>query len=160
FIAADIAEALTRQPENDPDDWDRHPRSIWEDDHGDPWRNAQRPYDVFLERAVPNLAVGSYVLFQRAAVHESFAIDEVGDETLSAFSLTGRATGLSLSDTTGKESNVFLPRRTAVHVQSEPLALAPIPIGELIEDRGSDPSAAPAGAGAIELDRMMVGLAV
>jgi predicted phage baseplate assembly protein len=152
-MANDIASALTTVPgAGNSEDWDAHPRTIWQDSRGISWA-ANRDFDVFLERAVQQVAAGSWVMLERGSMRQAFPITATGEETLPEFSITGRSTGLKLNLPGQSESGNFLVRRTSVYVQSELLPFTPMPVNDPIGP------AAPAGAQAIQLDRMVVGLA-
>ena len=152
-MTADIAYWLTAQPSPDLNDWDANPRSVWEDSKG----NDRTAFDVFLERAVQKVVPGGWALFEGASSQEAYRVGDVGEQTLTDFSLTGRATGLDLvTGALGRDRSLKV-RETTAYVQSEALPLAPLPVLDPIEDRSGG---APEGAFAIQLDRMVLGLSL
>ena len=161
MLAKVIAQAMTAQPDPDPDDWDQNPRSIAQGSSGETWASTSA-YDVFLERVVTQLIPGGWVVFKDATRAAPFLITKVGETTLTSFATTARATGLrlDLAPGWGGEQALFGfdVRRTTASVQSASLPLVELPVPNLIERRPAD--AAPSGAVALELDRMVVGLAV
>lgn len=68
-------------------------------------------------------------------------------------------TGTGATGSTGTAAqSALLVRKTSVYVESEELALAPLPVLDSLDDRSG--SGSPLGAFAIELERMVLGLAV
>jgi hypothetical protein len=153
-FADELTRAISGKPPVDSDDWDAHPRSIWQDSHGVSWLGANRPFDTFLERALPNL-VGGWVLFEVPSSVKAFEIVKVGEQTLTEFSIAARATGLRLAIASSEKHSTFMVRSTTAHVQSEALPLAALPVIDPLEDASATPAR---GASALELDRMVLGL--
>jgi hypothetical protein len=127
------------------------PRRIWTDSQGVP----NTPH-AYLERAVPEVTRASWVVFdapeEAAAVYSVF---DAREASRADYGLSGRAMGLTLASDSGEAltaapSANFPFRTSTAHVASQKLALADLPIDS------------PVGPGdtAIELDRMVLGLAI
>lgn len=132
------------------------------------WRNSLKtgsetspPYysgaDLYLERAVPEVVTNSWVVLEGPTNnYEAFRVAQITEESVNGFSLSGKATGLTLSrDGTTKITNndndkktSFTVRQTTAFVQSDRLVLADLPI--------EDPVAQ--GAKELQLDRMVMEL--
>lgn len=93
---------------------------------------------IFLERSLPGLAKGQWILLVSAAAEDTpFRIHSVVERSLAEFNLTGKASGLRLVEVQeNKEVNVgkddpihrYKLRETTVHSGSYPLRLAPLAI--------------------------------
>lgn len=117
--------------------------------------------DCFLERPVPGLVAGGWVVLERPSrVLTPFRLLQAGDASLVGFGLSARTTGLTLAaadsgtelgDDDADKPTAFDVRRTTGHVLSERITLAQLPIDD------------PLGAGTVEdvsltLDQMVLGL--
>jgi hypothetical protein len=152
-MSDDVVKVVSRRG-SESDDWDAHPRTIWQDSHGALWKSSSRPFDTFLERAVTNVVDG-WVLFEHPSEVKAFEIERVGEQTLAEFAITARATGLRLKLTAADKDSTFLVRSTTAHVESAPLPLSPLPVLDLLQDSSVTPAR---GAVALQLDRMVLGL--
>lgn len=143
---------------SDSGDWDSG-RSIWQDENGADYAADATTYvgmQVFLERTVPGVRPGGWVVFQQGSQLKPFQIAAVADTSLVEFGLTGKATGLALYEATTTSApdptasdNQFGFRTTTAYVQSDALTLAETPIDPVIH----------AGALSIMLDRVVLGIA-
>ncbi len=110
--------------------------------------------DVYLERSVQGLLSGGWAVFELpTADYSIYRVAAVNETSLSAFSMSGKANGLRLTNPDGSAPNRrsdLTVRRATAHVQSESLPLAELPILDTVEptDRG------------ITLDRLALGLRV
>ncbi len=110
--------------------------------------------DVYLERSVQGLLSGGWGVFELpTADYSIYRVAAVNETSLSAFSMSGKANGLRLTNPDGSDPNRrsdLTVRRATAHVQSESLPLAELPILDTVEptDRG------------IMLDRLALGLRV
>lgn len=129
--------------------------TIWEDSQRQK-RNI-RGLDVFLERPVPEIVPGGWVIFIDPAVEElqqgkPFRVVNVAELSIADFSIAARSTGMGLRSFRGEpivESDVpFHVRTSSAFVQSERLLLVDLPYDELVlaEDKQ------------IMLDRLVLGL--
>jgi predicted phage baseplate assembly protein len=118
------------------------------------------PADAYLERSFPDVAGGSWALFEASSGGRftPFWVRDVLDRSVTGFTLSGKVTGLRLADATGKsltDDDTAKPPRFGIgtitaHIQSQPLTLAGLPI--------EDPLAA--GDTQLELDGLVLGLQV
>lgn len=121
-------------------DWE-----IWKD----PLTNENySPANIYFERTVPGIVKSSWVVFKSSDPLETkvYRVVGVSEASLTGFALSGKATGLELTeDLYGKHEPLtpqdigtqprFAVRKTTAFVQSERLGLAEIPIDEPV--RGS-----------------------
>jgi predicted phage baseplate assembly protein len=127
------------------------PRTIWTDSQG---QNV--PPSAYLERPVAGVSRGSWTVFDAPeAKAEVYGVFDARETSRADYGLSGRAMALTLATDSGaarttKPSTLFPFRSTTAHVASKKLALADLPID------------APVAAGdtSIELDRMVIGLAI
>ncbi|HSW19048.1 MAG TPA: putative baseplate assembly protein [Ramlibacter sp.] len=131
-------------------------RRIWTDSQGTPNLSSTvlPPCHALLERPVPKLAPGSWMVFdapsESATAYPLFDAREV---SRADYGLSGRATALRLADGSGQPrsatpSEDFLFRDTTAHVASRRQPLAELPIEAPVE----------AGSKRIELSTMVLGL--
>ncbi|MCC7373480.1 MAG: putative baseplate assembly protein [Verrucomicrobiales bacterium] len=112
--------------------------------------------DVFLERALPSLTAGGWAVFERigGASPSVFRVTGVRESSLTAFGMSGKASGLALAQANGAalttKDAAFTVRGSTAHVQSERLDLAPLPFDEAVS----------AQSGSITLEGMVLGLRV
>ncbi|WP_326538113.1 putative baseplate assembly protein [Pseudorhodoferax sp.] len=132
-------------------------RSIWEDSQGVDHLNNTRypPCHALLERPVPRLAPGSWMVFDSPSVAATtYALYDARESARADFGLSGRAmalrlagsNGAPLSSTPGQD---FKFRDTTAHVASRRQPLAELPIEAPVA----------AGSTRIELSTMVLGLA-
>ncbi|MCR0982761.1 baseplate J/gp47 family protein [Roseomonas populi] len=133
-----------------PVDWDSVGRTLdylWDgnalvrDGDGAPRRDNTR---VPLDHAYSGIGPGSLALLEEGGTATVFGVAAVGDRSAVAFSLSARVTELNLGE--GVALGGFGRRGTAVHCDSEPLALADAPVEE------------PVAGGTVLLDRIYLGL--
>lgn len=153
-IGNQIKPKVTLGDDFDPDWDDDGGRSIWTDSLTN-YYSAGDIFDVYLERALPDVVRNSWTIFVSSkAGPTAYLITEVGEASLADFGLSARATGLKLAKpggvalTTADKSASFKFRRTTAHVQSEALPLDRLPIEEPIAQ----------GTTALLLDRMVLEL--
>mgnify|MGYP001089559810 FL=1 len=130
-------------PEAYPLDWEPggKPVKIWTDSQGvsltGEGENDQRePVDVLLEREIPEIVPGDWVLFENpnASQVRALRVAAVGTQSRADFALSGKATGLLLATengdfTQGDKKNLDLNFRTAIaRVASQLLPLGGLPI--------------------------------
>jgi predicted phage baseplate assembly protein len=145
-----------RQPDVYKNGWDAGdtgagatPRTVWTDSQGTP----NGPL-VFLERAVPNVTRGGWVVFDAPEHDEqAFGVADAREVSRADFGISGRALALTLAGDDGQRlspvpASRFFFRDSAAYVASRRLGLAELPIETDIE----------AGSDRIELDRMVLGL--
>ncbi|MDM0112233.1 hypothetical protein QTI66_08730 [Variovorax sp. J22R133] len=127
------------------------PRTIWTDSQG----SATSP-SVFLERAVPEVRRGGWVIIDAPEVAaEAYSVFDARESSRADYGLSGRAMALTLATDAGqvlspKPTTKFPFRSSTAYVASRKLNFADLPID------------APVGPGdtAIELDRMVLGLPI
>lgn len=136
-----------------PDNWDSPPISIIETTvvNRDTGKRAYyHDADFFLERTLPDLTKDDWILLKKSGDPLPCQISSVVERSLADFSLSAKATGVTLKE--GKEDlSGFGVRSTTIFAQSRPLQLALLPI----ED---DIGAGTAEESQITLDRMVMGL--
>ncbi len=143
-----LGKARYAQGEAYPRDWEKDgvPVQIWTDSQGVSLTGKQNdsrrfPVDVFLEREIPEIVPGDWVLFESpdASQVRALRVAEVGTQSRADFALSGKATGLLLAtengDFTQEHKNALdLDFRTAIaRVASQPLPLGGLPIVDPIE---------------------------
>jgi len=132
-------------------------RSIWTDSQGNSnlASTVLPPCHALLERPVPKLAPGSWMVFdapsEKAAAYALFDAREV---SRADYGLSARATALRLADGSGQPrstapSEAFLFRDTTAHVASRRQPMAELPIDSPVA----------ASSKRIELSTMVLGLA-
>src|SRR5262249_31258696 len=114
-------------------DWDDPAFTVWEDPRGDKpadWTDA----DVYLERSIPGILAGSWVIFERLGTnHAFFRVNSNAEASLGAFGMSGKASALMLNSKSGQaidstdKSGIYLLRKTTAYVQSEKLTLSDAP---------------------------------
>jgi predicted phage baseplate assembly protein len=140
-----------------PNDWDANGgRTIWEDSQGTTYSESDPAVaDVYLERSLPEVLSGSWVVVEGATVAPTvYRVGATTETSLTDYALSARATGLRLTQPDGTSAPAkpqdLKVRSSTAYVQSEGLALAELPIEEPL---------AP-GTTTLELDRMVLGLQV
>jgi len=148
-------------------DWDKNGWQIWMDqqsgdDTSDPtlyYYSDAYSADVYLERVVQGLVKDfgeyprSWAVFQIPGDYEVYLIDSLVEQSLGAFAMSGKATGLKLKSVDGSSVSKplsFRVRNTMAYLQSEPLDLAEVPLGETLDN---DPTK-------VLLDSLVLGLSV
>lgn len=131
-------------------DWDDDGWSIFLAYPTGGWPNG----GIRLARVVPDIAIGSWIVLEERGTsgHEIDVrrVENVWDESVTGFSLTGEVTALSLSNA-GTNPD-FTVRKTSVFLGSRRLALAPLPMPQVLEHPDSG------GAETIVLDGFYIGL--
>lgn len=140
-----------------PEDWDTANPSIWQDSQGDSLLSitGRAPCHALLERPVPRLAPGSWMVFDSPTVAATtYALYDARESARADFGLSGRAMALRLAGNAGAPlagtpGQDFRFRDTTAHVASrrQPLAELPIEAGVM------------AGSTRIALSTMVLGLA-
>ena len=127
------------------------PRTIWVDSQGN-----TLPRHAFLERAVPDVTRASWTVFDAPETQaQAFPIFDARESSRADYGLSGRAMGLRLADDKGQvlaqQPTINFPfRSSTAHIASRSLPLAELPIDAPLQQ----------GDTSIELDRMVIGLAV
>ncbi len=150
------------------------------DDGWQIWRNYPDGYyysgigagaDVYLERKVEDVGKDSWVIFECPSIterYEKYLIGDTADQSLTGFSLTGKAMGLKLLDIDGKDvvdaakSGELKVRNTTAHVKSEILEPDDLSIDGVLEEEGTDSSGESAknGVSRIMLDTLVPGMQI
>ena len=107
--------------------------------------------DVYLERVLTGLRQPGWAVFEVPGLRHAYRVEEVHESSLIGFGMSGRATGLKVSNSKGTppdKKGEFLVRRTTAHVKSEELELAALPLADLIAKDTE----------ALTLDQMVLGL--
>lgn len=145
--------SLPKQGENGapyPKGWDTDKPTIWTDSQG----AAISPH-TFLERPVPKLAPGSWVVFDAPdQPATAYAVYDAREVSRADYGLSARVLALRLADHTGAAlqgtpAPAFSVRDSTAHVVSQRQALAELPIDAPVA----------AGSTRIELSTMVLGLA-
>jgi hypothetical protein len=129
------------------------PRTIWTDSQGIP--NSQDGPDAYLERPISGLTKGGWLIFTNPKLDPAvYSVYDAREVSRADYGLSGRATALLLADPSGTKlgntpSEDFKFRTTTAHAASRRVELAELPIDSPVADTG-----------AIELDRMVLGLTV
>jgi predicted phage baseplate assembly protein len=146
--------------------------SVWTNSSGTTYTED----DLYLERAVSGLKPGGLVGLIKPgdAAPTLYGVRAVEETSLADFAIAGKSTGLQLNHQADKtkpldqwttriasKPSSFKMRKTTVHVQSEPLALALAPIAEPVAQAavGANGAVTWAPASSLMLDRMVLGLA-
>jgi hypothetical protein len=131
--------------------WDDPPRSVWVDSQG----SSLGGDTVNLDREVPGLEAGGWVVFENATGAAVYHITNTSARSVADYGMSGRASRLVLSQPDGRSPCEgagapadFRVRQSAAHVGSEPLRLVELPIETNLL----------AGDQEIVLDGMAVGL--
>jgi len=136
--------------------WKKHPSKTCYSEKGGA--------DVFLERKVEGIAQNGWAVFESPGAslrYTPYLISDTRDESITGFSLSGKATGLKLSSKDGlapTKSTELKVRNTTAHVKSERLELAALPIDKKnleeskIDDKGVTTTT---GASQLMLNRMV-----
>ncbi len=133
------------------------PRSIWENSQGEDHLHSTQypPCHALLERAVPKLAPGSWMVFDSPSVQATtYALFDARETSRADYGLSGRAMALRLAGSDGlpltaDPSEAFTFRDTTAYVVSRRQPLAELPIEAPVT----------AGSTRIELSTMVLGLA-
>jgi predicted phage baseplate assembly protein len=143
-------------------DWDAATgRDIWTDSQ----QNADADADIFLERSVPEILPGSWVVFDANTggdpLRRAYRVRAAVEKSLADYGLNARVTGLTLANSDGSlppdKPTEFGVRRSTAYVRSEPLELSEMPIEQPLAD---DDRKQPRGAAHVTLDRMVLGLSI
>jgi hypothetical protein len=130
-------------------------RSIWEDSQGTAHIGGTPPRHALLERPVPKLAPGSWMVFDSPSVAATtYALYDARETARADFGLSGRAMALRLAGGSGAPltstpTQDFKFRDTTAHVASARQPLTELPIEAPVA----------AGTRRIELSTMVLGLA-
>lgn len=166
-IAAKVS--LAAQPyvtsTSNPADWDAGGgRSIWTTSNGTSYQTSEG-FDVFLERSVPDVIVGSWIVVRRTGKDTVYSVTSTVEQNRVDYATTAKVTGLRLGGvgktpiTTASQDTAYKVRTTQALVQSEQLALAPLAIVDVLEEVATESGqTVRRGARALVLDRMVLGL--
>lgn len=105
-----------------PADWDSTPRTIADE---------SQAREIDLDRVYEGIAIGGYVILEDQDSQRVYRVEDVAEISRSDFSLSAKVTRLRLDSSDGFAD--FTLRGTTVHLASEPLALADLPIPEPVE---------------------------
>lgn len=90
------------------------------------------PDNVFLDRVIPEIVKGSWVVFDSPTKQIPYRVDSVSEESRADYAMSGKCTKLHLLDKGGTSSatelDQFKNRTTTAYVNSERLELAESPI--------------------------------
>ncbi len=144
--------------------WDGdNERTIWQNSQGAPYTDAS----VYLERSVPEILSGSWVIFEAAdGTGRAYRVSTLSEVSLVDYGISAKATGLKLKQpdgTTDPDTSVaFKVRKTTAHVQSQRLELADLPIEEALEEVEKDNQGKiiKKGATSLMFDHMVLDLQV
>lgn len=104
----------------------RNKRTVWEDSWGALY-SASTDSDVFLERVLTGVAVGSSVLLAGSAGYRSLTVRSLSAATVRGYGKSARCTGVSLSaaptSVAAAQADGFLTRDTVMYLQSESVSL-------------------------------------
>ena len=131
------------------------PRTVWQDSQGNAIANPAAPH-AYLERTVPNVTRAGWVVFDAPeAAAQAYSVFDAREASRADYGLSGRAMALTLAADNGQvlapvPATKFPFRSSTAHVASRKLALADLPIDTPVA----------LGDTSIELDRMVLGLAV
>lgn len=128
-----------------PNSWEE--RNITTDSQGNALSNA----NFFLERSLPSVLSGGYVVLENTTEFGIYPIDSVIETSLSDYAMSGKVTGLSVTipfDSPALSS--FKVRETTAYVQSEALVPAEKPLATDLEN----------GMDELELNQFVFGLRV
>jgi hypothetical protein len=113
--------------------------------------------DLYLERSEPGILANTWTVLERpGGAFLTLRVDSVAQGSLSAFAISGKATGLRLAKVDGTpiansdKPGAFHIGNTTVYAQSEPLTLSLLPIDDPV----------PAGSTSLTIDPIVLGLAV
>jgi predicted phage baseplate assembly protein len=126
------------------------PRLIWTDSQGNPISPS-----AYLERAIGGITRGSWTIIDAPdAKAEVFGVFDTREVSRADYGLSGRAMALTLAGDSGAPlatpTTKFHFRNTTAYIASKKLALADLPIDAPVD----------VGDKSIELDRMVLGLAI
>jgi hypothetical protein len=154
-----LAVATNQKSDPFPNAWERTddgkaanaPRTIWTDSQG----NSLGGDRANLERAVPDIQPGSWVVFESEKGIGAFWVDNASELSLADYALSAKGHSLTLSRPDGESPSVgagappdFKVRETTAHVASERLVLDELPIEDDLEQGDTE----------LTLDRMIIGL--
>ena len=105
-----------------PTDWDSTPRTLADE---------SQAREIDLDRVYEGIAIGGYVILEDQDSQRVYRIEDVAEISRSDFSLSAKVTRLRLDSSDGFAD--FTLRGATVHLHSEPLSLADLPIPEPIE---------------------------
>jgi hypothetical protein len=154
------------------EDWDSDGWEIWRTYPGkDYYSGLGSQPDVYLERSVAEITPNGWAVFEESSAnprYTPYSIREVSEKSVTGFSLSAKATGLSLADPNGNDladtdkAVRFKVRTTTVHVQSDRLPLKDLPIETPLESTSVSSSGVEIKIGATEimLDRLVLGLQI
>lgn len=130
--------------------------SIWKTYPSGRYYSQDTASDLFLEREVEDLSPQSWIVVERAGNYLPLRVSSVEQATSLGFGLSGKTSGLALltaedaalTPSFKNSHNGYTMRNSRVHVRSEKLALAPLPLEMPVA----------AGALSVMLDRMTLDL--
>jgi hypothetical protein len=142
-----------------PCNWDEPPQNVAMNSCAQLYSQLGFGADLFLERVVSGIAIGSLTALVDHATMVPFRIKSTTEASIADFAMSGKATGLKLEklgsepDLDTSDNSPFTMRSTSVWYQSEQLLLDRAPIDAPIWSASSGP-----GVTAITLDGMVLGL--
>lgn len=144
------------------EDWDTTRPDVFHDSQGNalPSPPAHAVDTVYLDAPYPKVAAHSWVLLVAGgeeSTAEAYRVVEASEISQADYGMSAKVTRLRLQDVDGNapiadDRQKFRFRDTAVHIQSEQLALAPVPLPDVLNEQ---PDTAPEAT--IELDTMVLG---
>lgn len=152
--------------------WDSNGWEIWRTYPGNSdYSGSGAQADVYLERSVPEITPNGWAVFEETSAnprYTPYSIRAVSEQSVTGFSLSAKATGLSLAEPTGTDladsdkAGRFKVRTTTAHVQSDRLPLKDLPIEDPLESNSVSSSGTVTKIGATEimLDRLVLGLQI
>lgn len=152
------------------ENWDSNGWEIWKTYPGDnDYSGLGSQPDVYLERSVPEITPNGWAVFEEPSAnprYTPYSIRDASEKSVTGFSLSAKATGLSLANPDGSDlvdtnkAERFKVRTTTAHVQSDRLPLKDLPIEDPLESNSISSSGTVTKVGATEimLDRLVLGL--
>ena len=128
-----------------PHDWDSNGFEIWKDSIADDYYSTSVNADLFLDRSITGIGIGTFVVLQKATASGTapfiYKVAATTDASVAGFGISAKSTGLKLAklgggalanNATDKPTD-FLVRSTSILLQPEELPLAELPISEPIQ---------------------------
>jgi predicted phage baseplate assembly protein len=92
------------------------------------WRTLAADSYVYLDTTYSRVVTGSYVVIETPSARGVFRIDDVAEESRSDFTINAKVTRLNVTKLSGDSLSAFRMREATVHLESERLPLAELPV--------------------------------
>ncbi|HEV2805970.1 MAG TPA: putative baseplate assembly protein [Chthoniobacterales bacterium] len=135
-------------------DWDSYGWSIWRPHPNSKasgsFLNLTFETKAWLERSISGIAKNSWMMISDASQRHVYRVAEAREASQTGFGMSGKTTVVKLHNPDGSDGDRpgFLVRDSTAHLKSEALALAEIPLPEIID----------ANISTLHLDGMVLGL--